>query len=96
MLFSPSLSDVHAWGLLFMQEDTLHDFACIIYPFLFIQGAQCELCDKLAVGNATNGGVCESCLLVCNSHSEICMENATRQILAPYDNYTLLDVVSGV
>ncbi|KAF6034616.1 hypothetical protein EB796_007071 [Bugula neritina] len=54
-------------------------------------GAQCELCEVLAVGNATNGGVCEDCYTVCNNHAFICMDNHTKHLLTPATNQSLVD-----
>lgn len=60
-----------------------------------LQGDQCQLCDKLSVGNATNGGVCESCFTVCNNHASVCMDNTTKQGLLLQINQSLTDAVSG-
>ena len=37
------------------------------------QGAQCQECKPLYVGNPVNGGACQSCKSFCHDHSEVCV-----------------------
>ncbi|XP_067940717.1 multiple epidermal growth factor-like domains protein 8 [Watersipora subatra] len=52
-------------------------------------GEQCQWCDILYVGDASAGGVCESCKIVCNQHAQVCMDNSTLQYLILQPNQTI-------
>ncbi|OQV17322.1 Multiple epidermal growth factor-like domains protein 8 [Hypsibius exemplaris] len=36
-------------------------------------GTHCEKCEEGFVGDARNGGICQSCLSYCNGHSSVCL-----------------------
>ena len=52
-----------------------------------LQGAQCEECKPLYVGNPASGGSCQSCKSFCHDHSEVCVSKEKYQIINNYNPY---------